>query len=391
MSDRPEKFCKAPFKTAVIDTDGTLLPCCEFMSHKSKLAPYKLNNNNTWMFEQWWKKGLDPLRESMLKGKIDPGCEHCISKEKNPNIRSLRKLTNLKVAEPYEQIKNNYKKNDKEREYPKYIELRLGNYCNLKCIMCGPYASSSILAEYKQYKNKYNKFGVDSNYKIDHWWEQDHNKKIVSDLISNAKEICFGGGEPFMSPILIDVLKTIDSNIFITFNTNMTRFTDTIIDMLKKFKKINIESSIDGIGEHNNYLRNGSKWDVICSNIKKLKALNNINLEISYLLQHTSLYTMKNVIEFINEMDLEINFNEVYNGSVDGSGHLTINSASIDDINNFKTWFNSCSFKQKNTVQTWLDGYKPNTNLHNRFKDYVKMLDSIRGTDFIKTFNPSWT
>ena len=100
---------------------------------------------------------------------------------------------------------------------------------------------------------------------------------------------------------------------------------------------------------------------------------------------------MKNVIEFINEMDLEINFNEVYHGSVDGSGHLTINSASINDINNFKTWFNSCSFKQKNTVQIWLDGYKPNTNLHNRFKDYVKMLDSIRGTDFIKTFNPSWT
>ena len=391
MSDRPEKFCKAPFKTAVIDTDGTLLPCCEFMSHKSKLAPYKLNNNNTWMFEQWWKKGLDPLRESMLKGKIDPGCEHCISKEKNPNIRSLRKLTNLKVAEPYEQIRDNYKKDDKEREYPKYIELRLGNYCNLKCIMCGPYASSSILAEYKQYKDKYNKFGVDSNYKIDHWWEQDHNKKIVSALISNAKEIYFGGGEPFMSPILIDVLKTIDSNIFITFNTNMTRFTNTIIDMLKKFKKINIESSIDGIEEHNDYLRNGSKWNIVSSNIKKLKNLDNINLEISYLLQHTSLYTMKNVVKFANEIGVEINFNEVYYGSVDGSGHLTINSALEQDVNNFKIWFNSSTFEQKNTVQLWLDSYKPNAELHNRFKDYVKMLDSIRGTNFIKTFNPSWT
>ena len=129
----------------------------------------------------------------------------------------------------------------------------------------------------------------------------------------------------------------------------------------------------------------------LANQVKKLKALDNINFEITYLLQHTSLYTMKNVIEFVNETELEIKFNEVYHGSVDGSGHLTINSASINDINNFKTWFNSCSFKQKDTVQTWLDSYKPNANLHNRFKEYVNMLDSIRGTNFVKTFNPSWT
>ena len=104
MSNEPEKFCKAPFKTAVIDTDGTLLPCCEYMSYKSKLTPYKLNADDTWMFKQWWKKGLDPLRESMLEGKVDPGCEHCINKEKNPNLNSLRKLTNAMFSEDYNEI-----------------------------------------------------------------------------------------------------------------------------------------------------------------------------------------------------------------------------------------------------------------------------------------------
>ena len=194
-----------------------------------------------------------------------------------------------------------------------------------------------------------------------------------------------------MSPIIFDILKIIDSDIFITINTNMTRINDNVINMLKKFKKINIESSIDGVGEHNDYLRSGSKWNMVSSNIKKLNDLDNINLEISYLLQHTSLYTMKNVVNFANETGIEINFNEVYYGSVDGSGHLTINSALEQDVNNFKIWFNSSTFKQKNTIQLWLDSYKPNAELHNRFKDYVKMLDSIRGTNFIKTFNPSWT
>tara|TARA_R110001592_G_scaffold358984_1_gene664637 strand:+ start:3553 stop:4728 length:1176 start_codon:yes stop_codon:yes gene_type:complete len=391
MSNQPNKFCKAPFKTAVIDTDGTLLPCCEFMTYKSKMNPYKLNTPDDWMFKQWWKSGLDPLREKMLNGETDPGCEHCISKEKNPNIQSVRELTNNKIKDTYEEIRDAYKKNDKERELPKYIELRLGNYCNLKCIMCGPYASSSILAEYKKYKDKYNNFGVDSNYEIDHWWEQEHNKKIVTTLILNAKEIYFGGGEPFMSPILLDVLKIIDSDICITFNTNMTRFTDDIINTLKRFKRINILSSIDGVGAHNEYLRNGSKWEVVSSNIKKLKALGNIQLNITYLLQHTSLYTMKDVIQFAKDTDIQLNINEVYSGSVDGSGHLTINSALAKDIDNFKIWFDSCSFTQKDTVRVWLDSFNPNADLHKRFKDYVKMLDSMRGTDFVKTFNPSWT
>ena len=86
MSNQPNKFCSAPFKTAVIDTNGTLSPCCEFMTDKSKLAPYKLNAKNTTMFKDWWEKGLEPLREKMLNGEIDPGCEYCISKENNPKV-----------------------------------------------------------------------------------------------------------------------------------------------------------------------------------------------------------------------------------------------------------------------------------------------------------------
>ena len=97
------------------------------------------------------------------------------------------------------------------------------------------------------------------------------------------------------------------------------------------------------------------------------------------------------VVEFANNNDIKINFGEVYPGSVDNSGHLTIHSASEKDVDNFKTWLNSCTFKQKNTIQNWVDTYKFNPQLHNRFKEYVRMLDSIRGTNFVKTFNPSWT
>jgi molybdenum cofactor biosynthesis enzyme MoaA len=393
MSNEPKTFCKAPFKTTVIDTDGALLPCCEFMTYKSKLDLYKLNAKNTKMFKDWWEKGLDPLREKMLNGEIDPGCEYCISKEKNPNISNLRIETNNKIPDTFEEIKNDYLQN--KREYPKHVELRLGNYCNLKCIMCGPYASSSILAEYKMNKKQYNEYGIESNWQDPNmpndWYSYEHNKEIMLDLVSKASMINFGGGEPFISPAIVEVLNSISPKTYLSFNTNMTRINDKVLETLKKFDTIDIQASIDGTGQHNDYIRYGSKWNSIVENFKKLKTCNNISVNVYYILGHTSLFTLKDVIAFAEDINVKLSFGEMYHGSVDSSGHLTINSASINDINNFKTWFNSCSFKQKDAVQTWLDSYKPNANLHNRFKEYVNMLDSIRGTNFIKTFNPSWT
>jgi len=395
MSDEPKTFCKAPFKTAVIDTGGQLIPCCEFMTNESSLAPYKLNAGDEWIFNQWWKKGLDPLREKMLKGEVDPGCRYCLSKEKNAGVNSLRISTNKSISDTFEEIKNDYLQN--KREYPKQVELRLGNYCNLKCIMCGPYASSSIMTEYKKHKKEYNNFGIKSNWGDPNmpkdWYTYKHNKETLMDVASKAIWIHFGGGEPFISPIILEVLEVISPSTRLRFNTNMTRINDKVLEALKKFDHIEILASIDGVGAHNEYYRSGSRWDLIVENFKKLKSYKNIKLNIGYVLQHTSLYTLKDVMAFVNDMDLPINFGEVYYGSVDGSGHLTINSALEKDIDNFKKWLDSGNYiagGHKNTIHTWLDSYESNALLHARFKKYVKMLDSIRGTDFAKTFNPSW-
>ena len=54
----------------------------------------------------------------------------------------LVRTSELNIYNVFENIKNNWN----NKEYPSHVELRLGNYCNLKCIMCGPSASSSILA-----------------------------------------------------------------------------------------------------------------------------------------------------------------------------------------------------------------------------------------------------
>ena len=41
MTTEPDKFCKAPFRGLVVDNDGTLMPCCEFI--KDDWFLYQIN------------------------------------------------------------------------------------------------------------------------------------------------------------------------------------------------------------------------------------------------------------------------------------------------------------------------------------------------------------
>ena len=93
----------------------------------------------------------------------------------------------------------------------------------------------------------------------------------------------------------------------------------------------------------------------------------------------------------LNTNNLKLQIGEIYKGSVDGSGHLTLNSAHENDVLSFTKWLTTINSPSKIAVENWLQNYKFNTKLHERFKHYFTMLDSIRGTNFVKTFNPSWT
>ena len=76
MKTEPDKFCKAPFRGLVVDNDGTLMPCCEFIRDESDLPQYKI-----WEYEKY--KADTTLRQKMIDGEMDGGCSYCIKRESN--------------------------------------------------------------------------------------------------------------------------------------------------------------------------------------------------------------------------------------------------------------------------------------------------------------------
>jgi sulfatase maturation enzyme AslB (radical SAM superfamily) len=374
MTTEPDKFCKAPFRGLVVDNDGTLMPCCEFMKDDSSLPQYKI-----WEYEKY--KADTTLRQKMINGEPDGGCSYCIKRESTGINR--RKYHSRLFKENYEAFKA-------DTLNIGHLELRLGNFCNLKCTMCGPYASSQWSAEAKKNQEKFAPFNI-GYLKTDHDWINDeNNKKLMKEILQNCVSANFGGGEPFMNPFIDDFLKEIKLDAELSFNTNGTKLLDSTLALLENRPNLIINISLDGIGEHNNYIRSGSKWQDIENNVKRFKQ-KNIKILFYYILQHTSLFTFQPVYEYCVKNNIELGIGEIYSGSVDGSGHLTLNSASKNDVDSFKKWLSTINSPKVIVVDNWLKNYKFDNKLHDRFKQYFTMLDSVRGTDFNKTFNPSWT
>jgi organic radical activating enzyme len=383
----PKKFCKAPFHGLSIDSYSNLSPCCEY-KHDSIEKKYNLS-----YFDLWQSK-LDTIRKEMIQGNTPTGCKSCIEKENIDGIHSNRMHMNHVITESAENIIKNYADKNKKLK-PRDIEIKLGNLCNLKCFMCGPYASSRIMEEYDMHQNGYKELGIiHSGRKIKNWWDDSSKQKKLLELVKDGdvEKIHFSGGEPLMNTTIYKIIDVCHPNVKISFSTNMTMISEKFINATARFnKKVAVYASIDGIGAHNNYIRFGSDWKNIEKNFITLMNTAHIEIGISYILQHTSVFTLIDLLEFSNLHNIPITLGTVYEKSVDGSGHLTINSVSPTDYKNFcmkiKKYEKVLGYS---TISQWLEKYKFNIILHKKFVNYMKFLDKIRHTDFLQTFHPSW-
>ncbi|MGL4949235.1 MAG: radical SAM protein [Anaeroplasmataceae bacterium] len=135
------------------------------------------------------------------------------------------------------------------------IVIRMGNRCNLKCLMCNETYSSKFGKLYES--NEYTEFYIDK----------------IRENMSTLKVISLIGGEPFLYADIINRIVEIvkDTDIMITMNTNCTIYEyDFIENLFLKIKNIDIMLSIDGY-DSNSEIRVGSP-DIskIIDNCKKI-------------------------------------------------------------------------------------------------------------------------
>ncbi len=260
---------------------GRLSPCCEFNGYVKQL-----NNNKTLneqIVEYWNNDRLELIRE-FKSGKYPDGCIEC---QKNEELSD----------DSYRIRGFKWFKND-STDYPTSCDIRMSNMCNLKCRMCGTYASSMIQKEIDENKPLVEHYGRTWSVSAD---------VIDYDLdFSKLTKLKILGGEPTIDPYVKGILKTMDhkENINFRFTKNGTNAGNELLELLEDFKSVAVNISLDGDKLTSEYIRTNSNWEKIIENITVFDSHNKINrIGIMTVIQMYNILTIDKWLPVLYELE----------------------------------------------------------------------------------------
>jgi len=307
-----DTFCILPWIHTQTKPNGQIKPCCRF-DHKHK--DYRLSDN-TYKFDKFNINSVNftdalnspewqELRTAMIAGDTIAGCRKCY-KEEDVGVEFQAQKPNKKNKSM--RVKENSKWNNDIQNAPldtsiklKYLELTMGNYCNLKCRTC----SSDLSTTWVDEQNILSKYYLDKHVSksiinIEKDWD-------IEDF-DYVEEIKFTGGEPMLHPNFIKTIDTIlatgkEKSITLDIFTNASWIPkDKVISRLKRFKEVTINLSIDGIGVVNDYIRSPSEWSTVNAAAREWLTLEKNNQD-TFLIKWAPVISIMNADNFTAMVD----------------------------------------------------------------------------------------
>jgi len=288
-----DAICAVPWTHIGIQQNGDFRICCQQIhSPYGKLHKegQMANIQAVTIQEAVNLPEIKQLRIDMLKGTKNDLCKLCY-KEESLGLKSKRQHMN-QVYRDIDFTKTKLDGTIDQTDFPlRYIDIRFGNLCNLRCRYCGPTDSSLWYDEYGKFSNndeiKFNFYGgksyklipINNKYKVDtddfEWYEKSEFWDQITKLIPYIDRYYFTGGEPTVNKIHFKLLEKIiemgfHDKVELEYNSNMYAIPNKLFDLWKNFKNVGIGCSIDGIHDYAYYLRNPSTWEILESNLDKL-------------------------------------------------------------------------------------------------------------------------
>lgn len=414
MTTDNKTLCAIPFVGLMINTDSNIKYCC---LAKGPAATIKKTNNakftctDNFTQDAWNSEYMRNLRKNMIDGKKIDGCSTCYIQEQNGKFSNRQHAISewkWKLGEPEYERRIEYAKNNDGKLIDDivYLDLRLGNLCNLKCRMCNSWNSSQIYKEQEEIKKsdpEWSKiFGTkDQNIMTyQQYFDQDLLWDQVISLIPNLKKVYMTGGEPTLIKNNFKFMeKCIEKgrkDIMLFFNTNCTNINKTFLNLISQFDMIYINASIDGVNAVNNYIRSPSDWTLLKDNVEQLAQMKNVNLGITPTVQIYNIFDINNILEWVEELnarfkkkifvDFLFNIDPTYlNVNI---LPINIKNAAIQQLEEYIEKFNfKHTMLTQNSVKSVLNFLK-NDRLINadeelkKFKKYTIKLDEHRNQTF---------
>lgn len=281
-------YCKYFWSHVALFNGKTATPCCRYDHNTKEGSTVTRDKPFTTFTETIHSPEWEELRRKSVEGVKEAGCWKCYEEEERGNW-SLRNTANAMDFNKPLELKLTY------------LEINLGNFCNLACNICCSdnsnlwYEDDKDLKSVHQYKR--------GSYTPDH---QEGISLNVEDY-EHVRLIKFVGGEPMIHPKFITLLDfliehNLQSKIRIQVFTNASWVPkDKIKDRLKQFDEVTISLSIDGVGQVNDYSRWPSKWSIVHESARMWLQMSKENSNITVRWEPTlSIYNANHVPEMVS-------------------------------------------------------------------------------------------
>jgi MoaA/NifB/PqqE/SkfB family radical SAM enzyme len=271
-----DQFCVLPWVSLEASPIGTVRPCC--------LADDELLDDDGNKFSLLTadfasiqnSQAMTQLREEFLDGKRPQTCRKCWNEERagrtSKRMHTLDRMKHMGISGEW----------TTDAKPLMFLDLKLGNICNLKCRICGSWSSSQFATEElndmspaedkkKSFPYQMLRAGAWPRENQSFWQE-------IDACLNDIRYIEFTGGEPFMIKEHFAMLqgivdRGIAHQVEIHYNTNGTHYPAEAEEIWRHFKTVEVAFSIDDLGARFEYQRTNADWAVVLDNITSFQLL----------------------------------------------------------------------------------------------------------------------
>ncbi|MCB0365067.1 MAG: twitch domain-containing radical SAM protein [Bdellovibrionaceae bacterium] len=306
----PPTFCLYPWTQLATSATGRIRLCCHTPTLRDSSGSEVTLCNKGEIEATWNGEAMRAVRRSILNGQLPDLCRRCKLQEKQ-GLES-RRLKTLRTRPPWTSDVEARVQSTHKTGYlpfpPASYDLRLGNVCNLKCVMCRPQLSTHWIPDAKAMVEmdrlpksakehlQYSKQVNQTDYR---WYESSDLVNYLHKNVQSIRQLYFAGGEPLLarqhwlileSCVAHGVAKSVD----LTYDTNGTMINQECLQLWEQFNSLDLRISLDDLGEKLEYIRDGISFTKFLDLMSLLENWDYPRVEIRLLV----------TIQILNALDL---------------------------------------------------------------------------------------
>jgi len=271
-----DKFCVLPWISLEASPIGTVRPCCLADDELLDDSGEKFSLLSADFADIQNSNAMRSLREQFLQGKRPQTCRKCWNEERagrtSKRMHTLDRLKHILGEQTW----------TADAKPLMFLDLKLGNICNLKCRICGSWSSSQFATEEINWIKDQDDKKQSYAYQMLRAgaWPRDNQRfwSEIDSALNDIRYIEFTGGEPFMIEEHFAMLqgivdRGIAGQVEIHYNTNGTHYPQHAAEIWQHFKTVEIAISVDDLGTRFEYQRTNAVWSEVEANIERFRQL----------------------------------------------------------------------------------------------------------------------